>query len=101
MIGTVVLPSFVAKACLRGDFALLGITKKVTAELVFREAGQLTCKLLFAFTDKATGQPITHFDEELTQELHVLAADRCYTSASSADGVRQLLHASVEIAMRN
>lgn len=56
------------------------MTEKVTAELVARETGPLTRELLIAFTDKATGQPITHFDEELTQELHVLATDSDFSS---------------------
>lgn len=42
------------------------MTEKVTAELVVRGTGPLTRALLIAFTDKATGQPITHFEEELT-----------------------------------
>lgn len=78
--GTSVLPSFPAQRPLRGAFALPGMTEKVTAELVVRETGPLTRELLIAFTDKATGQPIMHFDEELTQELHVLATDSNFSS---------------------
>lgn len=78
--GTAALPSFAAQATLKGTFALPSVTEKVTAELVVRETGLLTRELLIAFTDKATGRPITQFDEELTQELHVLATDSDFSS---------------------
>lgn len=78
--GTAALPSFAADAPLKGAFALPGVTEKVTAELVVRETGPLTRELLIAFSDKATGQPIKQFDEELTQELHVLATDSDFSS---------------------
>ncbi|TCV97719.1 hypothetical protein EC912_101736 [Luteibacter rhizovicinus] len=80
MIGTAALPSFATEATLRGAFALPDTTEKVTAELVVGETGPLTRELLIAFTDRATGQPITHFDEELSQELHVLATDSDFSS---------------------
>ncbi|MET4575432.1 hypothetical protein [Ottowia thiooxydans] len=66
------LPSFAAQP-LKGAFALPGVTEKVTAELVVRDTGPLSRELLLAFKDKATGKPIKHFEEELTQELHMLA----------------------------
>ncbi|MGH8085856.1 MAG: hypothetical protein ACREPV_11345 [Lysobacter sp.] len=80
VIGAAALPSSAAEATLKGVFALPGMTEKVTAELVVRETGPLARELLIAFTDKATGHPITHFDEELTQELHVLATDSDFSS---------------------
>ncbi|QNK69161.1 hypothetical protein [Variovorax sp. PAMC26660] len=80
VIGTAALPSIAAQAPLKGTFALPGVTEKATAELVVRETGPLTRELLIAFTDKATGRPITQFDEELTQELHVLATDTDFSS---------------------
>lgn len=73
--GTAALPSSATETALGGAFALPGATEKVTAELVVRETGPLARELLIAFTDKATGQPITQFDQELTQELHLLAID--------------------------
>lgn len=80
VISAAALPSFAAEAPLRGAFALSGMTEKVTAELTVRETGPLTRELLIAFTDKATGQPIAHFDEELTQKLHLLATDSDFSS---------------------
>ncbi|MNV51634.1 hypothetical protein D3C71_1436900 [compost metagenome] len=78
--GAAALPSLAAQPPLKGAFALPGVTEKVTAELVVRETGPLTREVQIAFTDKATGRPITQFDEELTQELHVLATDSNFTS---------------------
>ncbi|PWF40524.1 hypothetical protein [Massilia glaciei] len=80
MIGASAPPAFAAERILQGVFALPGTTEKVTAELVVRKAGPLTRELLIAFTDKATGRPITRFDEELTQQLHVLATDSAFSS---------------------
>lgn len=80
VLGTVALPSFAAKATLKGVFALPGMPEMVNAELEVMETGPLSRALLIAFTDKATGQPITGFDEELTQELHVLATDSDFSS---------------------
>lgn len=78
--GAAALPSLAAQPPLKGAFALPGAAEKVTAELVVRETGPLTRELQIAFTDKATGRPITQFDEELTQELHVLATDSDFSS---------------------
>jgi len=69
-----------AQTPLKSVFALPGVHEKVSAELVVRESGPLTRELLIAFTDKATGRPITEFEEELTQQLHVLATDSDFTS---------------------
>jgi hypothetical protein len=77
VIGAAAMPSYSAEATLKGAFALLSIAAKVTAELAVRP---LTRELLIAFTDKPTGQPIAHFGEELTQELHLLATDSGFSS---------------------
>lgn len=69
-----------AQTPLKSVFALPGVNEKVSAELVVRESGPLTRELLIAFTDKATGRPITQFEEELTQQLHVLATDSDFSS---------------------
>ncbi len=69
-----------AQTPLKSVFALPGVHEKVSAELVVRESVPLTRELLIAFTDKATGRPITEFEEELTQQLHVLATDSDFTS---------------------
>ncbi len=96
---TAALPSFAAEATLRGAFALSGMAEKVTAELVVRATGPLTRELLIAFTDKATGQPITHFDEELTQELHMLATDSDFSSLVHEHGGKPGLDGRVRVAM--
>ncbi len=80
-VGTAAMPSSAAGTLpLKGTFTLPGMIEKVTAELVVRETGPLTRELLIAFADKATGRPITHFDEELTQQLHVLGTDSGFSS---------------------
>ncbi|MFO2466295.1 hypothetical protein OOJ96_23330 [Pseudomonas sp. 15FMM2] len=71
------------QAPIKGVFALPGISEKVTAQLILQDTGPLERELLIAFTDKATGQPIKQFDEELTQQLHVLATD---------DGLTRFIH---------
>lgn len=78
--GTAAQPPLAAEAPLQGAFALPGIAEKATAEIVVRKTGALTRELVIAFTDKATGQPITHFDEELAHELHLLATDSNFSS---------------------
>lgn len=98
-IGTAALPPSAA-AALKGTFALPSMTEKVTAELVVRETGPLTRELLIAFTDKATGQPITHFDEELTQELHVLATDSDFSSFVHEHADKLGLDGRFKVAMR-
>lgn len=98
--GTAALPSFAAEAALRGAFALPSMTEKVTAELVVRKTGLLTRELLFAFTNKATGQPITHFDEELTQKLHVMATDSDFSSFVHEHAGELGLDGRFRIAMR-
>lgn len=100
VIGTAALPSFAAEATLKGAFVLPGITEKVTAELGVRVTGPLTRELLIAFTDKATGQPITHFDEELTQELHILATDSDFSSFVHEDAGKLGLDGRFRVAMR-
>lgn len=80
LAGAVSLPSFAAEVPSRGTFALPGATEKVVAELVVRETGPLTRELVIVFTDKTTGQPITNFDEELAQQLHLLATDSNFSS---------------------
>jgi len=100
VIGTPALPSFAAGATLRGAFALPGMTEKVTAELVVRETGPLTRELRIAFADKTTGQPITHFDEELTQALHVLATDSGFSSFVHEHAGKPGLGGRFRVAMR-
>lgn len=98
--GAAALPSFAKEATLRGAFALPGMTEKVPAELVVREPGPLTRELLIAFTDKATGQPVTHFDEELTLELHVLATDSGFSRFVHEHAGKLGLDGRFRVAMR-
>lgn len=79
-IGTAALPSSASDAALKGAFALAGTTEKVSAELSMEKTGPLSRELLITFADKTTGKRIAHFDEELTQELHVLATDSNFSS---------------------
>ncbi|PTT60873.1 hypothetical protein [Stenotrophomonas sp. HMWF003] len=79
-IGTAALPASATDAALKGAFALSGTTERVSAELSIEKTGALSRELLITFADKTTGKPIVHFDEELTQPLHVLATDSTFSS---------------------
>lgn len=78
--GPAAQPLLAAEASLDGTFALPGVAGKIAAELVVRETGPLARELVITFTDKATGQPVTQFEEELAQKLHLLATDSDFSS---------------------
>ena len=80
VLGAATMPSMAAQESIKGTFALPGESEKAVGALIVKETGPLTRELSIAFTDKATGQPIVQFDEELTQRLHVLATDSRFTS---------------------
>ena len=80
VLGAATMPSMAAQESIKGTFALPGESEKAVGALIVKETGPLTRELSIAFTDKATGQPIVQFDEELTQRLHVLATDSHFTS---------------------
>ncbi|MBK3437507.1 hypothetical protein [Pseudomonas sp. MF7448] len=80
VLGAATMPSMAAQESIKGTFALPGESEKAVGALIVNETGPLTRELSIAFTDKATGQPIVQFDEELTQRLHVLATDSHFTS---------------------
>ncbi len=80
VLGAAAMPSMAAQESAKGTFALPGESENVVGTLVVKETGALTRELLIGFTDKATGQPIKQFDEELTQQLHVLATDSDFSS---------------------
>ena len=80
VLGAATMPSMAAQESIKGTFALPGESEKAVGALIVKETGPLTRELSIAFTDKATGQPIVQFDEELTQRLHVLAIDSHFTS---------------------
>ncbi|WP_369348523.1 hypothetical protein [Stenotrophomonas sp. JAG2] len=79
-LGTVAVPSSASDASIKGAFALSGTTEKVIAQLSIEETGPLSRDLLITFADKTTGKRIAQFDEELTQELHVLATDSAFST---------------------
>ncbi|AZE72648.1 hypothetical protein C4K00_2419 [Pseudomonas synxantha] len=80
VLGAATMPSMAAQESIKGTFALPGESERAVGALIVKETGPLTRELSIAFTDKATGQPIVQFDEELTQRLHVLATDSRFTS---------------------
>jgi hypothetical protein len=63
-----------------GAFAQVGVPEKVSGRMVVREVGPLSRSLEIIFTDAATGEQILSFDEDLTQQLHVLAIDSTLTT---------------------
>lgn len=75
LIAAGTLPAAAMEAPLRGIFALPGADERTTGVLTVRETGPLAREIEVRFADKATGKPITRYDEELTKELHVLATD--------------------------
>ncbi len=82
-----------AQQSVPGTFALAGAEPTVTAQLVATETGPLAATLELTFSDKATGDRIESFVEELTQELHLLAVDGTlstlvheHVKAASPDG---------------
>ncbi|WP_448122944.1 hypothetical protein [Stenotrophomonas riyadhensis] len=79
-IGTTALPSAASERALRGHFALPGSTEKVTAEISIEKTGPLSRELFITFSEKISGKRITKFEEELTQDLHVLATDSNFSS---------------------
>ncbi len=80
VLGAAAMPSMAAQESTKGTFALPGQSEKVVATLIAKDTGPLTRELSIAFTDKASGKPIVQFDEELTQQLHVLATDSDFSS---------------------
>ncbi len=80
-------PAVLALEAVEGIFALPGTEAAVTGEMKVRNTGSLTRELQFSYADIGTSEPITGFDVELTQELHVLAVDA---------GLSTLIHRHVE-----
>jgi hypothetical protein len=82
-----------AQQTVPGTFALSGAEPTVTGQLVATETGPLAATLELTFSDKASGDRIESFVEELTQELHLLAIDSTlstlvheHVKAASPDG---------------
>lgn len=55
--------------------ALAGAKPRASGDLLVRETGPFARELEIAMSDLATGNPLTSFEEELTQKLHVIAVD--------------------------
>lgn len=90
IVGTLALgcsPAVLAQEAVQGVFALPGAEAAVSGEMEVRDTGPLTRELQFSYADVATSEPVTGFDLELTQELHVLAVDA---------GLSTLIHRHVE-----
>ena len=75
------------EAKIAGVWALPAGEAKVVGEMDLQEVGPLSRELTLTYVDAATGQPVTAFETELTQELHILAAD---------SGLSTLVHRHVE-----
>lgn len=82
-----------AGASLTGTPALAGETAQVSGVLEVEETGPLTRRLELVMSSVETGEPITAFDPELTQELHVISVDSAFSTfihehaeQSTADG---------------
>ena len=69
-----------AGASLTGTPALPGETAQVSGVLDVQETGPLTRRLELVMSSAETGAPITEFDEELTQELHVISVDSAFST---------------------
>lgn len=73
-------PVFAQNMELTGTPALTGMTSQVTGILSVEEIGPLDRSLGLTMADAATGEPLTDFDVELTQELHVIGTDTSFST---------------------
>ena len=64
-----------AQEKLIGVPALAGAAARASGALSVREIGPLERELEITMSDVATGKPLLDYEEELTQELHVIAVD--------------------------
>ena len=62
-----------------GVFALPDSAQEGSGEMTVTELAPLAAELEVTFADARTGQRITEFAEELTQQLHLLAIDETLT----------------------
>lgn len=68
-----------AASTIEGTFELAGAQQRTRAQIEVTETGPLSINLELAFAAADTGEQITAFAEELTQELHILAVDKALT----------------------
>lgn len=73
-------PALAETTELTGTAALAGETPAVTGVLSVHETSPLERTLELTMSNAETGEPITAFDEELTQELHVIATDSTFST---------------------
>lgn len=64
----------------QGTFALPDTAQSVSGEMVVRETGPLSRAIELVYTDLATGEKISRYDVELTQQLHILATNASLTT---------------------
>ncbi len=69
------VPATAQDVTVAGVGASPGTASAVTGQLEVTETGPLTRRIELTYTDRATGEPISQFDVELTQQLHILATD--------------------------
>lgn len=69
-------PAFAQEDVIKGVFALPDGKQTVAGEMTLDHTGPLSRKMKLIYKDKNTGEQITDFEVELTQELHILATDK-------------------------
>ena len=70
------LPSaFAQEDVIKGVFALPDGEEAVSGEMTLDVTGPLSREMKLVYKDKTTGEQISDYEVELTQELHILAAD--------------------------
>ena len=70
------LPSaFAQEDVLKGVFALPDGEEAVSGEMTLNVTGPLSREMKLVYKDKTTGEQISDYEVELTQELHILATD--------------------------
>lgn len=82
-------PTLLAQdATVEGVFALPGAEQAVTGQLDVTETGPLTRQVELTFAHQDSGEQITGFDVELTQQLHILATNA---------GLTHLIHEHADV----
>ena len=82
-------PALAQDQILEGSFALPNVQPAVSGEMVVSETGPLSRHIELSYSDIHTGERVTQYEVELTQELHLLATDA---------GLSHLVHEHVKAA---
>jgi hypothetical protein len=69
-------PAFAQEDVIKGIFALPDGKQTVAGEMTLDHTGPLSREMKLIYKDQTTGEQITDFEVELTQELHILATDK-------------------------